>query len=176
MKTIQWLGTLLLLATLLTAQAKEEEVAIPQPWGTLRGTLVTPDEPANTAVLIIAGSGPIDRNGNGGPALHTNAYYQLAEALKSTGIASLRYDKQGIGASTYTDPNQRIPEDSLRFEERFLLAIPRTKSPAALTGEALIPYRRRIRLASPGEYRWCVTPVRSVRGVEAVGLRLSKSN
>ncbi|WP_300705269.1 alpha/beta fold hydrolase [uncultured Alistipes sp.] len=117
MKTIQWLGTLLLLATLLTAQAKEEEVAIPQPWGTLRGTLVTPDEPANTAVLIIAGSGPIDRNGNGGPALHTNAYYQLAEALKSTGIASLRYDKQGIGASTYTDPNQRIPEDSLRFED-----------------------------------------------------------
>lgn len=117
MKTIQWLGTLLLFSTVLTAQAKEEEVAIPQPWGTLRGTLVTPDEPTHTAVLIIAGSGPTDRNGNSGPALTTNAYYQLAEALKNAGLASLRYDKQGIGASAYTDPDQRIPEDSLRFED-----------------------------------------------------------
>ena len=87
----------------------------------------------------------------------------------------VRYDER-FAEDTLTVQIAAIAPDSLRFEERFLLAIPRTKSPAALTGEALIPYRRRIRLASPGEYRWCVTPVRSVRGVEAVGLRLSKSN
>ncbi len=117
MKAIRWFATLLLLLAFFPSRAKEVEVAIPQPWGTLRGTLVTPDEPTHTAVLIIAGSGPTDRNGNGGPTLNTNAYYQLARALESAGIASLRYDKQGIGASTYTDPNQRIPEDSLRFED-----------------------------------------------------------
>lgn len=87
----------------------------------------------------------------------------------------VRYDER-FAEDTLTVQIAAIAPDSLRFEERFLLAIPRTKNPAALTGEALIPYRRRIRLASPGEYRWCVTPVRSVRGVEAVGLRLSKSN
>ncbi|WP_346699396.1 hypothetical protein [uncultured Alistipes sp.] len=87
----------------------------------------------------------------------------------------VRYDER-FAEDTLTVQIAAIAPDSLRFEERFLLAIPRTKNPAALTGEALIPYRCRIRLASPGEYRWCVTPVRSVRGVEAVGLRLSKSN
>ncbi len=90
-------------------------------------------------------------------------------------VLFLRYDER-FAEDTLTVRIAAITPDSLRFEERFLLAIPRTKNPAALTGEALIPYRRRIRLASPGEYRWCVTPVRNVRGVEAVGLRLSKSN
>lgn len=36
--------------------------------------------------------------------------------------------------------------DSLRSEELFLLAIPRTPSPAALVREAAVPYRRAIRL------------------------------
>lgn len=68
-----------------------------------------------------------------------------------------------------------LSPDSLRFEEPFLLAIPRTNGPAALMREYAIPYRRRIRLERPGEYRCMVIPSRPVRGVEAVGLRLSKS-
>ena len=69
-----------------------------------------------------------------------------------------------------------LSPDSLRFEESFLLAITRKNTPAALMHEYLIPYRRRIRLSRTGEYRLVVTPERSVRGVEAVGIRLSKSN
>ena len=51
-------------------------------------------------VLLISGSGPTDRDGNSamlsGP---NNGLRQLAEALAARGIASLRYDKRGVGAS-----------------------------------------------------------------------------
>ena len=65
--------------------------------------------------------------------------------------------------------------DSLRFGEWFLLVIPHPKGPAALMREAAIPYRRRIRLTQHGDYRCSVTPVRPVRGVEAVGVDLQQS-
>ena len=64
--------------------------------------------------------------------------------------------------------------DSLRSEELFLLAIPRTPSPAALIREAAVPYRRAIRLGRTGDYRFTVTPTRPIRGVEAVGLTIHK--
>ena len=64
--------------------------------------------------------------------------------------------------------------DSLRSEELFLLAIPRTPSPAALVREAAVPYRRAIRLGRTGDYRFTVTPTRPIRGVEAVGLTIRK--
>jgi pimeloyl-ACP methyl ester carboxylesterase len=47
--------------------------------------------------IIIAGSGPTDRNGNsliGG--IRPNAYAQLAWRLAERGIATLRYDKRGM--------------------------------------------------------------------------------
>lgn len=69
-----------------------------------------------------------------------------------------------------------LSPDSLRFEEPFLLAISRTGGPAALMREFLVPYRRRICLGRTGEYRIQITPTRPVRGIEAVGIRLSKSN
>ena len=68
-----------------------------------------------------------------------------------------------------------VTPDSLRFGEWFLLVIPHTKGPAALMREAAIPYRRRIRLTQHGDYRCSVTPVRPVRGVEAVGVDLQQS-
>ncbi|MBD9136367.1 MAG: hypothetical protein KHZ60_05135 [Alistipes sp.] len=68
-----------------------------------------------------------------------------------------------------------VTPDSLRFGEWFLLAIPRPEGPAALMREAVIPYRRRIRLTQHGDYRCSVTPVRPVRGVEAVGIDLQES-
>jgi pimeloyl-ACP methyl ester carboxylesterase len=50
--------------------------------------------------LIIAGSGPTDRDGNS-PLLpgRNNSLKLLAEGLSAHGIASLRYDKRAIGAS-----------------------------------------------------------------------------
>ena len=69
--------------------------------GALSGTLVVPGSPGRVPVaLIIAGSGPTDRDGNSAMLPGKNdAYRMLADGLKARGIASLRYDKRGIGAS-----------------------------------------------------------------------------
>lgn len=53
----------------------------------------------NKLVIIVPGSGPTDRNGNSILGVKTNAYLQLAEQLAANNIASLRYDKRGIGES-----------------------------------------------------------------------------
>src|SRR6266480_2479753 len=47
-------------------------------------------------VVIIAGSGPTDRNGNSMMGIRPNSYAQLAWRLAERGIASLRYDKRGM--------------------------------------------------------------------------------
>lgn len=49
-------------------------------------------------VLMLAGSGPTDRDGNQ-PGLRTDLLRMLAEDLAVRGVASLRVDKRGIGAS-----------------------------------------------------------------------------
>lgn len=68
---------------------------------TLQGTLVVPASPGASVpgVVIIAGSGPTDRNGNSAGGLGTDTYRLLAEALAERGIASLRYDKRGLPSS-----------------------------------------------------------------------------
>ncbi|MBO9730887.1 MAG: alpha/beta fold hydrolase [Chitinophaga sp.] len=69
----------------------------------LYGTLTLPEgQPHSPVVLIIAGSGPTDRNGNSLflPATEGFSYQQLAAGLAAHGIASLRYDKRGTGQST----------------------------------------------------------------------------
>lgn len=78
----------------------------------LFGTLTVPDLSKKFPVaLIIAGSGPTDRNGNN-PMMKNNSLKMLAEALAKNGIASLRYDKRGIGESKAS----AIAESSLVFE------------------------------------------------------------
>ncbi|SEW50054.1 alpha/beta fold hydrolase [Chitinophaga arvensicola] len=76
--------------------------------GLLLGTLTLPEGNAPfPLVLIIAGSGPTDRNGNNPLSTPRNgsSYQQLAAALAANGIASLRYNKRGIGESTgFTKP------------------------------------------------------------------------
>jgi pimeloyl-ACP methyl ester carboxylesterase len=70
--------------------------------GTLSGTLTMPKNVSGKipVVLIIAGSGPTDRNCNSALGLKTDAFKYLAEGLGKAGIASLRYDKRGVGLST----------------------------------------------------------------------------
>lgn len=88
------------------ARAAEQEVTLRRDFGTLVGTLLTPDTGSETVALIIAGSGPTDRNGNSPMGVGANSYRYLAEALRDAGIASLRYDKRAIGLSKYDDPTQ----------------------------------------------------------------------
>jgi fermentation-respiration switch protein FrsA (DUF1100 family) len=91
-----------------------EDTAVTNAFGALHGTLTLPAGCGRVpAVLIIAGSGPTDRDGNGGPALQTDTYRRLADGLSTRGIASLRYDKAGIGASRGAAPST---EAELRFE------------------------------------------------------------
>src|SRR5690349_24924062 len=68
--------------------------------GDITGTLTVP---VNTngkipVALIIAGSGPTDRNGNN-PMMKNESLKLLAYGLATNHIASLRFDKRGLGDS-----------------------------------------------------------------------------
>jgi len=97
----------------LGAQATEA-VTLTTPTGVLSGTLQLPaGAGAHPLVLIIAGSGPTDRNGNTvGMPSGSDTYRLLADSLAAHGIASLRYDKRGIAASASAGVSDR----ALRFE------------------------------------------------------------
>jgi uncharacterized protein len=65
----------------------------------LAGTLELPDGPGPfPAALITSGSGPLDRDSNHRRARFDVAH-QLAAALAEAGLASLRYDKRGVGGT-----------------------------------------------------------------------------
>jgi len=86
---------------------------------TLAGTLLLPlvsEIQRVPGVVLISGSGPTDRDGNNPlvPA-RLDTLKLIAERLAAAGIATLRYDKRGIGQST-----QR-PLGSLGAQERFFL-------------------------------------------------------
>ncbi len=78
----------------------ETDVSIAAGEGALAGTLTTPnDEGPFPAALLIAGSGPLDRDGNH-KRLPLSLSKDLARVLNDAGWASLRFDKRGIGQST----------------------------------------------------------------------------
>jgi pimeloyl-ACP methyl ester carboxylesterase len=82
--------------------------------GDIFGTLTMPEGGGSApVVLIIAGSGPTDRDGNNPAGVNANTYKMLADSLQKAGIASLRYDKRGIAESTPAMKN----EESLSFED-----------------------------------------------------------
>ncbi len=62
--------------------------------------------------VIIAGSGPTDRNGNSVMGIRPNSYAQLAWRLAERGIATLRCDKRGMPGTQGTfDITQMTLED-----------------------------------------------------------------
>jgi len=84
----------------INSRYKESEIVLRTATGNISGTLTIPNKPnISPLVLIIAGSGPTDRDGNNNFGTKTDAYKMLAEELAKKGISSLRYDKRGIGKS-----------------------------------------------------------------------------
>lgn len=91
----------------------ETPITLKTTTGDIFGTITTPKNFTRIPVaLIIAGSGPTDRNGNSN-FMKNDGLKQLAYALSAENIASLRFDKRGIGESAKAAPK----EEDLRFDD-----------------------------------------------------------
>ncbi len=101
--------------------AEDVPIRLATPTGELSGTLCLPESSEQDAarnmtcpvVLLIGGSGQTDRDGNPSQKKSSdNPYRLLAEGLKEHGIASVRFDKRGVGESG----NAVIAEKDFRVE------------------------------------------------------------
>jgi hypothetical protein len=105
---------------------REEPFELATAAGKLSGTLALPRGNGPwPIVLLVAGSGPTDRDGNSALLPGTGGHMKrLGQALAGQGLASLRYDKRGVGASTC--PGLR--EEDLQFrhmvDDAVALAVP----------------------------------------------------
>jgi uncharacterized protein len=85
----------------------EETIELKTAAGTLFGTLDLPKTKGPWPVaIIIAGSGPTDRDGNG-YGMKNDCLKLLGYALAEHGIAALRYDKRGVGKSASASPLEK---------------------------------------------------------------------
>lgn len=126
----------------------EERTQVTVSTGTLHGTLLVPDGGATApVVLMIAGSGPTDRDGNSSTLKGgNNCTRMLAEHLVKGGIASLRYDKRGVGESAAArgEEEKTVIEDLvhdaeawvalLKSDERFGAVVAAGHSEGSLIG------------------------------------------
>ena len=100
-------GFLLLASAAAAAPAaREVDVTFPTDDGLhLAGTLALPAAARPVAAMVlVAGSGPTDRNGNQPPALRPDLLRTMADELAHRGIATLRYDKRGQYANGVQAP------------------------------------------------------------------------
>jgi len=116
MMSLSMLSPLALLAAATAPQpvGLSTEITIGAGAGALHGTVLAPAKsaPDADAVLILAGSGPTDRDGNGQLGIRAAPYRLLADGLAGAGINTLRVDKRGIAASA----SAMSSEDTLRIE------------------------------------------------------------
>ena len=95
----------------------EQEVVIDSQGIKLSGTICLPDN--NTPypfVLMVHGSGPLDRNENAFFSHKLNVFNTIAHRLAEQGVASLRYDKRGCGKSEgnyYTATHSDLVDDAV---------------------------------------------------------------
>ena len=108
------LGAFLIFQVPVSSGFVEETATLITTTGVIHGTLDLPSGAGPFPItLIIAGSGPTDRDGNSAMlAGKNNSLKMLAHSLATANIASLRFDKRGIAASAAAGPK----EADLRFE------------------------------------------------------------
>jgi pimeloyl-ACP methyl ester carboxylesterase len=92
----------------------ESAITVSRAGVTLEGTAWIPRraEGKLPVALIVAGSGPTDRDGNSVLGIHSDAYRLLSAGLSARGVATIRYDKRGAGESR----NNSAPE-SIQFDD-----------------------------------------------------------
>jgi len=102
-KLLTLFSFLFLLTSFTQAGVITEEMTLYAPDSTsLSGILEIPEGKKSVPViLIIAGSGATDRDGNSRPMMVHNAYKKLGTSLNEQGYATLRYDKRTAGNSKF---------------------------------------------------------------------------
>lgn len=91
----------------------ESSIILHTPSGDISGTITIPRVFGQIPLaLIISGSGPTDRDGNN-PVMKNESLKKLSYGLAANNIATVRFDKRGIGESKSAAKS----EADLRFED-----------------------------------------------------------
>jgi pimeloyl-ACP methyl ester carboxylesterase len=111
---MKWIAAAFVLfaCTTIVAQTEIQHKTVTiTPW--IEGTLSIPEEmPKPPLVIIIAGSGPTDRDGNQN-MMKNNSLKLLAQSLNENGIATFRYDKRIVKMVRMG----QIDEKGIRFDD-----------------------------------------------------------
>lgn len=101
---IKSLFSISVLVVVLSLRAQDYQIELSDV--TIGGTLLSV-EAKDYLAIIVAGSGPTNRNGNSGMGLRTDAYKLLADSLYKHNISTYRYDKRWLGQSIPTTLDSR---------------------------------------------------------------------
>lgn len=145
-----------------TFAISSEEVTFTAGTRTISGTLVVPKGPGRfPAVVLLAGSGPTDRDWNSPLLLSKNGSGKLlAEALGKRGVVVLRFDKAGSG----TNPGPPLASWTIdTFSEEGLAALSLVHGRGDVQGE-------RVFLAGHSEGGVHATRIAQVAGVKVAGV------
>jgi pimeloyl-ACP methyl ester carboxylesterase len=124
----------LILAAALLSDPVATPVVLPSEPAPLHGTLLTPEGPTRAVAVILPGSGPTDRDGNSPGGLVASTYRLLAEGLAEQGVATVRIDKRGVGASAFA----AVAEQDLTFQTYVDDARAWAAEAARLTGRSCV--------------------------------------
>jgi len=112
MYTMKFFYSLLLFLIAITANAQDIKSTNLEINQFIDGTLLEPSEKTKTLAIIIAGSGPTNRDGNSSVGKN-NSLKLLAQHLADNGIASFRYDKRILKLMR----ENKLDQSKLRFDD-----------------------------------------------------------
>jgi dienelactone hydrolase len=117
-----------------------EQVVIPTPRGyTLAGTLTRPTGRAKTPVVVtISGSGPQERDSRISMVPNYALFRDIADSLGRRGMAVLRWDDRGVGASGGRESAQRGTSADVADDVRTIVAYLRSRADIDGTRIALV--------------------------------------